>query len=601
MVGDTLNDKYLIGKVIGQGGFGITYIGLDKILYRKVAIKEYFPQNIAYRFTQTSSTMTLAKSKVSENYTVGKEKFIEEARSMSKLSGYPGTPEIHDYFELNNTAYIVMEYLSGDSLDQYLLKHAPLTFEDSVRILNPVFNIIEKLHSMNKLHRDISPDNMRFNRDGKLCLLDFGASREFKQQQDQTMSIMIKQGYTSPEQYTGEGKQGPHSDIYSLGAILYQMVTGLRPKDALQRLITDKLEDPQDLNPELKNEESNLILKMLSVDSANRIKDINDLRQEIQRATGITEYVEEKKEKEEFKNILFAEKSEEKKIIVDENKTNYNIEKNRGLDKKKIGIIGLASLIVLAIIISVFSKKDSDTGKSNVAVNKTSESEKIKIFSGKDEKDSQKENIDIEILKRIEELENSKETKGVTGKYEGKAIGFKGDVVAKVEMEAGKIKDIKVEAKDETPTIGGQAVKDMAKEMVEGQSVNVDIVAGATISSKALLDAVNSALKEAKVDPASLENKEVKKDKVELNQEANVVVVGACGEGLTSAIVAAQAGKSVIVVEKTPGMGGNTNRATGGMNAAETHYQKEQGITDSAKVFAEDTMKGAIIKIIQSL
>lgn len=329
MVGDTLNDKYLIGKVIGQGGFGITYIGLDKILYRKVAIKEYFPQNIAYRFTQTSSTMTLAKSKVSENYTVGKEKFIEEARSMSKLSGYPGTPEIHDYFELNNTAYIVMEYLSGDSLDQYLLKHAPLTFEESVRILNPVFNIIEKLHPMNKLHRDISPDNMRINRDGKLCLLDFGASREFKQQQDQTMSIMIKQGYTSPEQYTGEGKQGPHSDIYSLGAILYQMVTGLRPKDALQRLITDKLEDPQDLNPELKNEESNLILKMLSVDSANRIKDINDLRQEIQRATGITEYVEEKKEKEEFKNILFAEKSEEKKIIVDENKTNYNIEKNR--------------------------------------------------------------------------------------------------------------------------------------------------------------------------------------------------------------------------------------------------------------------------------
>lgn len=268
---------------------------------------------------------------------------------------------------------------------------------------------------------------------------------------------------------------------------------------------------------------------------------------------------------------------------------------------KKIGIIGLASLIVLAIIISVFSKKDSDTGKSNVAVNKTSESEKIKIFSGKDEKDSQKENIDIEILKRIEEIENSKETKGVTGKYEGKAIGFKGDVVAKVEMEAGKIKDIKVEAKDETPTIGGQAVKDMAKEMVEGQTVNVDIVAGATISSKALLDAVNSALKETKVDPASLENKEVKKDKVELNQEADVVVVGTCGAGLTSAIVAAQAGKSVIVVEKTPGMGGNTNRATGGMNAAETHYQKEQGITDSAKVFAEDTMKGAIIKIIQSL
>lgn len=182
--------------------------------------------------------------------------------------------------------------------------------------------------------------------------------------------------------------------------------------------------------------------------------------------------------------------------------------------------------------------------------------------------------------------------KAQSGTYEGKAKGFAGEVVAKVELAEGKIKDIKVEAKDETPTLGGAAVKEMSENMVKAGSSQVDTVAGATVSSKALIEAVDAALKEAGVDPTSLKPAEVEKEKVELNQEADVVVVGAGGAGLTSAIVAAQAGKSVIIVEKAPGMGGNTNRATGGMNAAETHYQAEQKIEDSAKVFAEDTMKG---------
>lgn len=182
--------------------------------------------------------------------------------------------------------------------------------------------------------------------------------------------------------------------------------------------------------------------------------------------------------------------------------------------------------------------------------------------------------------------------KEVTGTYEGKAKGYMGDVVAKVDIEKGKIKDIKVEAKEETPTIGGQAVKDLSKQMVENQTTKVDTVAGATLSSKALIEAVNQALKEAGIDPESLKEAEDKQEKVDLDQEADIVVVGAGGAGLTSAIVAAQEGKSVIVLEKAAVTGGNTSRATGGMNASETHYQKEQKIEDSAEVFAKDTMKG---------
>lgn len=187
--------------------------------------------------------------------------------------------------------------------------------------------------------------------------------------------------------------------------------------------------------------------------------------------------------------------------------------------------------------------------------------------------------------------EEKTEAKG-NGTYEGKADGFDGDVKATVTLKDGRIEDLKVEAKGETPTIGGAAINSLTEKIIKAQSTQLDVVSGATFSSKALFEAVNEALKAGGIDPSQLKPVESTDEKIELNQEADVVVVGAGGAGLTAAITAKESGKSVIIVEKATSPGGNTNRATGGMNAAQTHYQKEQGIEDTVESFYEDTMKG---------
>lgn len=201
-------------------------------------------------------------------------------------------------------------------------------------------------------------------------------------------------------------------------------------------------------------------------------------------------------------------------------------------------------------------------------------------------KESQAEETDKETKKE----ESKNEAKGNT--FEGVSKGYAGDVKAMVTIENGEIKDIKVEAEKETPTIGGAASEKLAEQIVKSNSTKVEAVSGATMTSNALIEAVNQAIKSAGLNPEDLKAKEVAEDKLDLNQEADIVVVGAGGAGLTSAIKATEAGKKVVIVEKAGNTGGNTNRATGGMNAAETHYQKEAKIEDTVEQFIADTMKG---------
>ncbi|EHR33488.1 flavocytochrome c [Helcococcus kunzii] len=201
-------------------------------------------------------------------------------------------------------------------------------------------------------------------------------------------------------------------------------------------------------------------------------------------------------------------------------------------------------------------------------------------------KESQAEETDKETKKE----ESKNEAKGNT--FEGVSKGYAGDVKAMVTIENREIKDIKVEAGKETPTIGGAASEKLAEQIVKSNSTKVEAVSGATMTSNALIEAVNQAIKAAGLNPEDLKAKEVAEDKLDLNQEADIVVVGAGGAGLTSAIKATEAGKKVVIVEKAGNTGGNTNRATGGMNAAETHYQKEAKIEDTVEQFIADTMKG---------
>lgn len=180
----------------------------------------------------------------------------------------------------------------------------------------------------------------------------------------------------------------------------------------------------------------------------------------------------------------------------------------------------------------------------------------------------------------------------VTGTYEGSAKGYAGDVVAKLTLKDGKIEKIEVKAEKETPTIGGAAIEKLVANIISAQSTQIDGISGATLSSNGLKEAVDKALTAAGIDPKSLVAKTAEVAKEDKTVEAEVVVIGAGGAGMTSAINLAEKGVKVLVLEKAATAGGNTSRATGGINAAETHYQKEQKIDDSVEVFIKDTMKG---------
>ena len=243
--GFTLNNRYIVGVALGQGGFGITYIGYDKVLNMPVAIKEYYPTDIASR---TSSDGTVAPfTKSIENYTHGKEKFIDEARTLAKFADHPCIVGVKDCFNANDTAYMIMEYLNGTNLKDYLKNNGgKLSINEAISMLSPVMEALDTIHSNGIIHRDISPDNIFITNNGRIRLIDFGAARQSVNGQ-KSLSIMLKPGYAPEEQYRTKGNQGPWTDVYALAATFYKMITGNVPPDSLDRVMEDTLEIPKDI------------------------------------------------------------------------------------------------------------------------------------------------------------------------------------------------------------------------------------------------------------------------------------------------------------------------------------------------------------------
>ena len=239
-----LKDRYVVGIALGQGGFGITYIGFDKVLQNRVAIKEYFPSDIAGR---TADATVSAYTQGFDEYGKGKERFLQEARTLAKFADHACIVGVKDCFEENNTAYMVMEFLEGVSLKEYLnRKGGKLGVDESISILTPVMDALKAVHKEGIIHRDISPDNIFVTTDGRVRLIDFGAARQSIGGQ-KSLSVMLKPGYAPEEQYRTRANQGPWTDVYALTATFYRMITGVIPPDSLERVMEDTLEIPQSL------------------------------------------------------------------------------------------------------------------------------------------------------------------------------------------------------------------------------------------------------------------------------------------------------------------------------------------------------------------
>ena len=232
--GTVLNEKYIVGKVLGYGGFGVTYLAWDTVLEIKVAIKEYLPSEFSTR-SAGQTRITVFTGDKSKQFSDGKEKFIEEAKRLAVFRNEAGIVKIYDTFEENETAYIVMEYLEGETLAERLEREGKIEVNEAIEMLMPIMESLSKVHEEGIIHRDIAPDNIFLTKKGEVKLIDFGASRYATTSRSRSLTVIIKPGYSAEEQYRSRGDQGAHTDIYSLGAVLYKMVTGETPPDAMER------------------------------------------------------------------------------------------------------------------------------------------------------------------------------------------------------------------------------------------------------------------------------------------------------------------------------------------------------------------------------
>jgi hypothetical protein len=267
-----LHGQYLLGRVLGQGGFGITYLGWDLNLDQAVALKEFLPTDFASRSAGQGS-VTPYGDQGPINFEYGLEAFEAEARTLARCYTLPGVVDVLNYFRENGTGYIVMHYLRGRTLRDHLRDRGqPLPFADALAIMQPLLIALQEVHRLGLVHRDISPDNVYVCDSGRVCLLDFGAARNAVRDRSRSLSVQFKPGYTPEEQYRRQGQQGPWTDLYAAAATMYRAITGVAPPPALDRLAHDHLQPPSALGADIPRASERALLRALAVNAEQRYR-----------------------------------------------------------------------------------------------------------------------------------------------------------------------------------------------------------------------------------------------------------------------------------------------------------------------------------------
>lgn len=277
-----LRGRYLVGRVLGQGGFGITYVGYDLTLDIQVAIKEYFPMGLAVRNSTVSNQLQWNMTQFnSEQWEQGCDSFLKEARRMAKIDSLPGIVRVRDTFPENKTAYIVMDYIEGENLKQRLMKTGTMSLSKCIELLEPLMESLGKMHQKGLIHRDISPDNIMVQPDGSACLLDFGAAKDMSFQQSIASQKVAKKGFSPPEQYREKGRIGSWTDVYALCATIYYCVTGKIVPDAIDRMYEDTLDFDVPVQEPLGEAAVNALKDGLQLNIETRIQTVEELLQRL--------------------------------------------------------------------------------------------------------------------------------------------------------------------------------------------------------------------------------------------------------------------------------------------------------------------------------
>ena len=268
--GTILNNRYIVGRVLGQGGFGITYLAWDEKLAARVAVKEYMPNDISAR---VGTTVSVAMESRAEDFTYGEERFQEEARILAKFMGQPNIAGVTDYFDENGTSYFVMDYIEGISFKTYIAgQGGKVSVQEALDVMIPVLRALTAVHAEGFIHRDVTPDNIYITKDGNVKLLDFGSARYSIGDKSKSLDVILKVGYAPKEQYIRRGRQGPYTDVYSCAACLYAAITGFLPPESLERLDKDTLASPSQAGVEIPLYLERAILKGLAVQPEDRFQ-----------------------------------------------------------------------------------------------------------------------------------------------------------------------------------------------------------------------------------------------------------------------------------------------------------------------------------------
>lgn len=282
--GTILAKKYYLGRVLGEGGFGITYIAWDINLSVAVAIKEYYPSGMASRDVAsiTGNTVISNKGEGETYYAEGLKRYVREATVLSGLFKLPGIVSVKDFFYENSTAYIVMEYIDGISLKEYLKRRGgTIDYTETLALMKPVMASLHTIHKNNLLHRDISPDNIMIDKGGNVKLIDFGAARRFGTGDEKSMTVVLKHGYAPMEQYSRHGEQGAWTDVYALSAVMYRCITGRAPMDSIDRLREDEYVSIGKICRSMPRHIADAIDKGLAVRPSNRYSNLIEMYNDI--------------------------------------------------------------------------------------------------------------------------------------------------------------------------------------------------------------------------------------------------------------------------------------------------------------------------------
>ena len=287
--GTVLSRKYLIGKILGRGGFGVTYLGYDLDLQLKVAVKEFFPISACVRRLQSYDVQIHSSEETADAFSKGCEVFLDEARTLARFNN-PYVVHVRDFFREHGTAYIVMDFLEGRTLREEIRRNGgKLPPQRVLALMNPLMTQLGGLHEQGIIHRDIKPDNMMLVNDWNgehLVLLDFGAARAYVSDETRTMTGIVSQGYSPLEQYSRRSRQGPYTDVYALCATIYHAMTGAVPPPSIERNL-----DGMPLTPirkygvSISETVESAILHGLALKSVDRTQSVKQLQEEIKNSS----------------------------------------------------------------------------------------------------------------------------------------------------------------------------------------------------------------------------------------------------------------------------------------------------------------------------